>query len=536
MKTVNLFPRVILFSVFVVSSVSCLKSSYIDSDEPTVFKFSPGATKTETNASVWAEDLQMFLFPCEDKYRLSFFQNAYNKISRDSSTLKPTHMAVKIHPQSVVQQRSIEQNEQLLVRYIPFGYEGYNFSPQETNDFQRDNQAELVEDNCVDINAQVNVNIPYLYVYWPVTIEIPDSLSCEPVYPAFIPSFANKSGNNLSYDILSSLEREVLGQTTSSSGNRLCQLTVWDDLIEEYVPVPGARIEIHPASTYTDTTDSNGYFSIPSGLTSGYVYARLQSSNWIITLNNSTGAAISCLGATSTIDSSDADVVQIQLSASAALFAHRAAFEFYNDIHEFSCWEPRNFNRISISVVDTLTSGGRFYCHANPPYIHIQPGSGHSRFFTTLHELGHYAHYCRIGSTNFVSYWDSTEWYKLITESFASTVSWQIGGDYYLSIGYTPTYYFFTNQDRQRWSYLSDSRYSPLFTDIVDNYNQRNVNSAYLDDPFYFTAGYYIIRGIIDDCVSFQSVCDRIKSYTPVIGGDAIDDYLDCYNYWRLHN
>ena len=78
--------------------------------------------------------------------------------------------------------------------------------------------------------------------------------------------------------------------------------------------------------------------------------------------------------------------------------------------------------------------------------------------------------------------------------------------------------------------------YSPLFIDIVDNYNQYYSSTSNLNDPFYFLHSHALVRSIIDNCVSFQSVCDMINSYNPQIGGDYIDDYLQCYNYWYSHN
>ncbi len=539
MKTIQfaLFP-LILFLLF----NSCTKSTRLEVNIPHLENKGPIITKSDKDAAVWDNQLGMYIFPYEDRYSLAVFQAAYNKLYQDSLLvnscselkLKPTHKALVIQPRDEAQQRMIERNEQLMVRYIPFGYEGFNSFTEITPDCH-------VEDDCddysTDTESHYSCEIPKQYVYWPVTLDIPSSINYKEEYEVFIPGYSNRSGNDLPNSVLSVLENEVLQTSSNRTGYRSCNLSVWDNLLNDYVPLSGTRIEIHPAVTYTDTTDVNGNFFIPANLNYGYVYAVLRTSNWVITSNYSTNAIFICLGAVGTINSSSAEVEMIQLSSTAALAAQGAAYTFYHEPQSLSSWNPRNYDQIRIAVVDTVTYGGWFHGGANPPFIQIPPGTNRKEhFFSTLHELGHYAHYNRIGRSSYLSLPCLKKWYRLIKESFASYASWHIGRNYYLSRGYVSSSNDFTGQGRQKWSFLSSDKYSPLFVDIVDNYNQYSIDPLYLYDPFYFLQGYTLVREIVDDCISFQTVSDKIHSYNAHVGGDYIDGYLNCYYYWYLTN
>ncbi len=541
--------RYLWFLIATIIVLSCSEHFQPETNSPQLMRRYPIITKSDLDAAVWDDRIQMNIFPYEDKYSLAIFQAAYDSLSKDSRNngfiaglkLKPTHRALIIRPKDEKQQRSIEQNQLLMVRYIPFGYEGYNSFAETAYNCP---EEEVTSECDIDTGCTATVIIPTLYVYWPVNLVIPHSIDYDEVYKVFVPDYSNSCGNNLPASVLTSLENEVLHPSVNRTGYRQCNLSVWDNLLNEYVPLQGTRIEIHPAVTYTDTTDAYGNFSIPANLTYGYVYAVLHTSNWVVTSNYSTSALCLCLGAASTFNNSSAEVEMIQLSATAALAAQGAAYTFYNSVHQLSQWNPQDFDQIRISVVDTVTTGGWFHNQANPPFIQIPPSSyRRNSYFATLHELGHYAHYSRIGRATYLSSSHSTPWYRLIRESFASYSSWHIGRNYYLSNGYISpdSSYDFTGQGRQNWKYTytaSDilTRYSPLFVDLVDNYNQYTLSSSNLNDPFYFLQGYRLVREIIDDCVTYQSVYNKIDSYNAHIGGDYVDDYLDCYYYWLLNN
>lgn len=120
---------------------------------------------------------------------------------------------------------------------------------------------------------------------------------------------------------------------------------------------------------------------------------------------------------------------------------------------------------------------------------------GHSRydtekvFGTAIHEMGHQSMLKFEGGS--YQYFQHN---KFIRESWASCVEWFISNDYYTNdLGLSHTYY----RDRQDWTRESMSSiypnqhnpYTPVFIDMIDNYNQHNSNSSYCIDN---VSGYLI--------------------------------------------
>lgn len=91
---------------------------------------------------------------------------------------------------------------------------------------------------------------------------------------------------------------------------------------------------------------------------------------------------------------------------------------------------------------------------------------------TTLHELGHYCQFHLRGGT--FSAYDGT--WNILLESYASYAGWHMGEAYYLNQGWKKTSLNsdITGQARQEWDYqnTTNNYYTPLFVDLVDDYNQ----------------------------------------------------------------
>lgn len=467
----------------------------------------PLTKSNELQDTVWSETLKMYLFPYRDIYA----------IDSNNDNREITHRAIIVRPENERQQRELELNPLLSIRYIPFGWEGRNSS---TPDIMPDFDC---NDECIiDTDSSDAVVVPELYIYWPVSYAIPDSLDYNVAYAVSFPKSIDKTSTKSAY-----------------SEYKVCRLTTWDSLLNDYVPAPGVKIVIQPGIVVAGETNANGLFYIPMDSTSGYVYAVLQTSNWTITTNENTAPKVYSLGTVSSIINSGSDIVNLQLPSSAHLISHRSAYSFYHENHKLSSWGPLSFEHIRIAVSDTLSSAaGLFKCHSNPAFIQIRPTAN---AFTTFHELGHYAHYSRIGRSSFVTHWDASKWYKLVVESFGSFAAWHVGKLYYNYYGLFSSSLSsdFTGQARQDWLYTGTnvtSRYSPLFVDIVDDYNQHSTNISYIDDPIFLSSGFSLIQGIIDNCYTYSSLSAKFHEYDSVLGMTTINNYLYYYNYWYNHN
>ncbi len=89
-----------------------------------------------------------------------------------------------------------------------------------------------------------------------------------------------------------------------------------------------------------------------------------------------------------------------------------------------------------------------------------------------LHELGHYSHYSLRGGYSMFQ-----KVPKLVTESYACYVGWYLGELYYTRLGYVETVSDedITYQARQIWRKTdigTNAPYSPLFVDLIDDFNQ----------------------------------------------------------------
>lgn len=99
-------------------------------------------------------------------------------------------------------------------------------------------------------------------------------------------------------------------------------------------------------------------------------------------------------------------------------------------------------------------------------------------FGTTAHELGHQSHSQFMGN---IQFWQTS---KAIYESWATTVEWAFTNDEYHRLGniYGVVGAINYNHERghQRWQ-KSDAQweYSPIFIDMIDDFNQRNSGTYY---------------------------------------------------------
>jgi hypothetical protein len=154
----------------------------------------------------------------------------------------------------------------------------------------------------------------------------------------------------------------------------------------------------------------------------------------------------------------------------------------------------------------------------------------------TLHELGHMVQYKRKTE---VGWWVLS---NMIRESWASYVGWSVGEAYYASIGYVKPandYSTITGNHQQLWD-ANDKKDNdtPIFVDLVDNYNQRTQNtSSTSDDALYLPndilslpieqAHPYIMH-VADNIAGVDGLKRYFKSSLPYSAGD-IAIFLGAY-------
>jgi len=513
-----------------------------------------------------------WIYPCPDAYSLDNFRRAYEALSSGCSVLtenpsfesvvfntrmelEPTHYALKITPNDIQEERRLEQMTDIVVSHIPFGYE---LVPQDvvakymnaTSALLASTPSVVYEVTCEDSGGGAE-EVSDLYVTWPVEKEIADTLSYELVDELYIPRrYRNETDERFSVEQQLMLEAEALYQLTgeydagllevdNGSRGRQGYLCAYDDVLGKYVPVPNAKIDVgRGGGILSDVTDENGHFgfSITYPIKNSIKYT-LQSDEWTVAHDGTSTPVTVNMGTVKELWGSNSNYVQtINLESTQSLAIHRAANYFFNGDHELSEWYVKDAPSITIhsmSESSALYYGLFTYDRTTSREIKIYPNTTDGRVVgTTLHELGHFAHYCEKGSYNF--YDDSTAFDTFLKETSATFLGWYLGVKYYTALGASlDSSVDYTGQARQSWEYTKTSRYSPLFVDLFDDYNQYGLRDYSLLDPI--TEGYTmdVIRSIMESCRDIASVKEKLMDCLNVF---ELRSYLVYYETWCKNN
>lgn len=142
-------------------------------------------------------------------------------------------------------------------------------------------------------------------------------------------------------------------------------------------------------------------------------------------------------------------------------------------------------------------------------------------FSTTAHELGHQSHCQFMGNVRF---WQVS---KIVYESWAEAVQWAFTNDEYHTMGarfggQNAIDYECSHTNQFSWPHHGGDRaYSPLFIDLIDDFNQRNggliggiIRRACINCPDDRVSGYeisFIQNNILKDAYGLSSLISEVK-------------------------
>ena len=477
-------------------------------------------------------ETQSWIRPQNDPYRLENFQQAYDNIVSGESKivrasdefaasarsvrkefsataktqlkLKATHYALKIFPKTEEEQRSLELDEQIKIAYTPFNYtslpdeatQSLVFSKFRTQFCEEDEERRysvtyeggMIKDGPVE---PVTIILPVLYAVWPVEKTFPVEMDFEILYEVFLPKYITLGENGLSAEAIQILEQEAIALALDEErhlpggfprGKVLC----YDTHLNRYVPLENLKIRFTLGSSIDEVyTDKTGYYAINNKLidnqaTVSFVF---QHEKWTIVKGSEEGGRIEEIKGIYGELRSGKDL-NFNINSSSApdprYEIHRAVNFYHYGEHDFIISTFVN-NRISIVALAVDPGGwqGRFNYWPTSvgrmPFIQVGNcnRNNHPRLIgTTLHELGHYCQFHLRGGT--FSAYDGT--WNILLESYASYAGWHMGEAYYLNQGWKKTSLNsdITGQARQEWDYqnTTNNYYTPLFVDLVDDYNQ----------------------------------------------------------------
>lgn len=528
----------------------------------------PPATNTDTGTragiemdrALYHEPTKSWVAPRKDPYSLENFRAAYANIvssrsaeplsgalrgqfSADTSSLQPTHYALKVYPRTEAEQTALELTEDIKVAYIPFDYTQLTEAETQTltqtrsdATFPDSTRYTVVYENMESTEGTVSspsYTMPILYVVWPCQKPLPAELDYQVDYPVFLP-FADadavtRSGVSLSEEAMQILEQEAITKAWNISPEAskprtraaLLRTGYWyhyDNKVKKDVPMHNLKVRFQAGSSIWETyVKENGSFTVSSAVVSWAMVSFVtQHPRWTITYPGSTSPVNLAMGEYQRESDLRQLTFRITLPAYPAFEAHRAANYFYHGSHSAPVYYVASSPiHIEMSSETTGPYLGVFqyhrYSNERNIVIYNKNRNDYARVCgTVLHELGHYTHYLMRGDP---CTFDNTS--DLMCESFASYVGWHVGEVYYCSrLGYVKSSWTedVTWQSRQGWKGASGDIYSPMLVDLIDTYNQKVKGYEYAQDPI-GKVPHSVIARIARDCARWPLCKGVLNEY-----------------------
>lgn len=531
-------------------------------------------------------------YPKPIPYILKNFQQAYDNLSsgksiqnltraesnefKESRQLQATHYALRIFPKNEGEQWEIERMEDIKVAYLPFNY--VQLTEEEVKKLDktatRSNQSSYPEGSVytvtyedVEIVGGLTVTetyiLPVLYVIWPCDKPLPENVEYKIDYEVFIPYSAKKTRSvELGETALQILEEEAIAlalgipaqQKSMTRNNPVITLkgesVYYDTFIKKHIPQKNLKFRFQLGLNIWETyTQSDGTFSItntiPTNATVSIVY---QHPYWKITRESSTSPHSTSFGTVASNWGSDLSRVVLFYYGSTvpANALHSPINYYYNGRHSIQTWlyENDGIRVIAMERTDPNATAEFYYSKNNRAYIKVYLYNlDKSNYLagSILHEFGHFTHYGESGGYTGSAYNGFKAVHNLIVESFSSYAGYYLTEEYYKDMGYTKPYsnYNISNQDRQDWSKThtgSIACYSPLFVDLIDDYNQGAALSYYPNDAIK-NVPHSVMKQIAKEATTWAECRAIFQKYVGrYYTSTEFNTYISAYDYWFANN
>jgi hypothetical protein len=467
-----------------------------------------------------------------------------------------------------VPEEDIEPNK-VYLRFLPKNEDEWQILKTDSNivlyDFPLDYDIEVYGTYYHDPEIP-DSSITWQYTVIPVDYQIPN-VEHEILYEVYIPPMdfisedsGLKSSKTNYYEDLLIESFKITGnykeeEATLKSTNGLIKrwhpsgtIQVYDHVVNRFIPLQGA--EVHARwSTHIETriTDTTGYFRM-----GGFIYDVNYAIKWERGYYDIRNGGLLQAWYNRSGRHDDVWNLNIGTGGESIMYAtiHRAAHKhFYGDNLGIRRPILIDGSKTKIIYEDGVGTGvfwGDWSSSGIFPDIKIwgKNTSGNYKptnqiFGTTAHELGHQSHSQYLGN---IKFWQTS---KVIYESWAQAVEWALTNDEYHILGnkYDNTTAQNYNHERGMQTWMkshSDWEYSPIFVDIIDNFNQRNSgwnsgtwHSGSTNYPNDRITGYslsYINNNILHDSYGLSSLRDAVKSHKLTAVTDAdVDDLFALY-------
>lgn len=504
------------FLIIIFIFQSCATSDYISEDSKQLESSTSTKLVTKSSSSIfYHEDTGFLIQEQGDPF-----------IAREGSIV--THKAIEFHPKNLKEYKElISYSDSVFVSFFPFGFspvrevsddERCNYLPFPSEEKYYISHSQFCEDSPQNNNRMSgslpdDSMLPYLYVVWPVDLTIPQDIEHFVRYDVSMPS---KKGND---------HKVSRFEGTGQISLPIKIDTYDDDYLFTYVPMEGIKVRVSYGSFYCDYyMNSNGSATIQplmfndeltlAEIAQLQVYVIYQTPKFTVSRNTAIIPIQKYLGTVSSLwgpmsyNTTYPTYVSHQSSGTNECDVFQGARYYHYGNHSFSSLISSSEHGIIIHAsTEHHIEPSKTFIYPNNEYdptiyVYDEFVSISECIASVNHELGHVHHYYAHPSFFQVD--------SLIVESFASYVGWYVGEQYYLSKGFVKPNpgYIINRQSRQSWEPYSTDKYTPLFVDLTDNYNQANLNDTISDVPV------SVINGMITTCSTVNGCMSYLLTYS----------------------
>lgn len=491
-----------------------------------------------------------------DPYRLENMKKAYRNISDGNapiSDVKANHRYVRVLPADRDELNAIEADTNLLLFEYPLHYE---IAVQGT----------YYHDPTVSDST-----LTWLYGVVPMNYQFPVGTNEELIYYVYIPPTESKGDF---YDKLEEEAYRVVGYEDEDGGAKAnnaswipsAYIKAWDDIADCQIPLEGVKVVANYVTKIgRGVTKANGKCEVDKNFTHKVHYRIVWESGFWDIRSGAIGQAY-YNGPTQKYGWD----LEIAKNGKSILYAtvHRAAQKFYYG-ERLGLRRPNlSYGKTKIAVYDNNPSWGSGCCWGTWSLLGVIPDIVVARiheaytsftYSTTIHELAHQSHLLFVGKGTYVQI------AKEIHESWARAVECALTNHHYnveLADYGERCEKFNHALSSQKWypENLGEGKtscYTPIFWDLIDDFNQRNggnggfcpaLSSLTLDYEFEgsglypndVVSGYtigFIQNNIMSNAYGLSSLSSSLKAHKiSGVTNQMIDNHMAPYwnrNYKR---
>lgn len=377
---------------------------------------------------------------------------------------------------------------------------------------------EIVTMGCYYHDPSIADTLPtWQYCVVPTNYTLPNEVKFELIYELYFPP---ENVDNIFYTRLEEKAFQITGNldenyTRASSWRPSATIKAYDDIVGGYIPLQGVKVTARRfTKVRTGITNADGYCTVDGTFKYPVNYSiKWERAYWDIR-NGAIGQAYY-----NGPKQRGKWTLNIGKGGKSLMFAtiHRAAYKFYYG-NCLGLQRPiLNTGKTKIAYFNKDAWWGTGCCWGTwditgivPNIMIAHPNSTKTNlvFGTTIHELGHLSHLITL-EQNLYANLD-----KEIHESWAAAIEWRLTNHHYnneQNKTYSHSY------DYQDWHpcNLSNGKtdcYTPLFIDLMDDFNQNINNSIYPHDMISDYKISYIQKRIIPTSRSLETFYSTLKN------------------------